>query len=73
MCNDADVIIAVSNEHARACGEGALSFEEITGKPVPDPYGGNMSMYFACVAQICDAFDKIYDICERELAKKRGN
>ncbi len=35
MCNDADVIIAVTNEHARACGEGAYSvYRQTRSRPV---------------------------------------
>ena len=73
MCNDADVIIAVTAAHASACGEDAYSFEGLTGKPVADPYGGSLSVYLNCAAQMREAFDKIFELCEQKLAQKRGS
>ena len=70
MCNDADVIIAVTNEHARACGDGAYSFERFTGRPVLDPYGGSLRVYLDCAAQMRSAFDGIYDVCADVYDKK---
>ena len=65
MSMDGDLIVAMSDLHAERCGsENAVSFEELTGHPIPDPYGGSVEEYIDCALQMRGAFDAILALAD---------
>lgn len=70
MSHDTDLVIGMTAAHAKECGGNAVSFESITGMPVPDPYGGSLRVYLDCAAQIRAAFDRILELCDEKRGKK---
>ena len=73
MSIDGDLIIGMTNEHAARTGSDcAVSFAELTGRPVADPFGMSVSAYLQCAEQIRAAFDKILEIADGLLENKRS-
>ena len=64
MSKDADLVITMTDDQARACGDNALSFGAITGRPITDPYGAPLGVYLETAARIRDAFDDILALCD---------
>ena len=70
MSLDGDLIIGMTDEHAMRCdSDNAISFVDLIGRPIPDPYGYNTQAYLMCAAQMQTAFDKILEIADQ----KRNN
>lgn len=73
MADDSDAVFAMTENHARLCGdvENVYSFDSVTGRAVDDPYGGDAESYRKTAKQIYAAFDAILEICDGLLEKKR--
>ncbi len=72
MSLEADLIVAMSDMHAERCGsDNAVSFEELIGSPISDPYGGSTREYIDCAVQMRSAFDTVLDIADERLEEKR--
>lgn len=73
MSLDADLIVAMSDLHAERCGsDNAVSFEELTGRPIGDPYGGSVNDYLECAVRMRDAFDKILELADKKTEQAPG-
>ncbi|MDE6966372.1 MAG: hypothetical protein K2O94_05285 [Clostridiales bacterium] len=73
MSLDGDLIIGMTDEHAARTGsDNAVSFVELTGRPVADPFGMSVNAYLLCAEQIRSAFDKILEIADGLLENKRA-
>jgi len=72
MSLENDVIIGMTDEHAYRCHiDNAVSFTELIGTPIADPYGRSVNVYLDTAAQMRSAFDKILELCDGKLAEKR--
>lgn len=69
MSKDADLVVTMTAEQARACGDNAVSFDAITGRPVVDPFGAPLGVYLDTATQIRSAFDAILSLCDERRAK----
>ena len=68
MSLDGDLIIGMTDEHAARTGsDNAVSFVELTGRPVADPFGMSVNAYLLCAEQIRSAFDKILEIADGQI------
>lgn len=73
MSMDGDMIVCMTRAHAKMCDcERAISYDELTGREVPDPYGGTLGDYLDCAAQIRSGFDEILKRAD-ELAARKNN
>ena len=73
MSLDSDLIIGMTDEHAMRTGsDTAVSYAELIGRPISDPYGMSTDVYLACAAQMRSGFDKILEIADEMLAEKRA-
>lgn len=74
MSLDSDLIIGMTDEHAMRCdSENALSFRDIIGTPIADPYGMSTEVYLRCAEMMRSAFDRILEIADERLAEKRSD
>lgn len=74
MSMDADLVVAMSEAHAvRTGSEYAVSFEELIGAPIPDPYGGNFDEYLFCAETMRRAFDRILGLLDARLEQKKAD
>lgn len=74
MSLDGDLIIGMTDEHAMRCdSDNAISFVDLIGRPIPDPYGYNTQAYLICAAQMQSAFDKILALADEKLEQKRNS
>jgi len=74
MQEDSDIVVTMSERHKAMCdGDNVISFDEIVGAPIADPFGGSLQTYLDCAAQIRSAFDEILKICDGILKRKRGD
>ena len=66
MSQENDLIIAMTESHAERCGNGdnVVSFEQLIGTFVGDPYGGSLADYLDCAALMRSAFDRILALCD---------
>ncbi len=73
MSLESDLIIGMTDEHAARTGsDNAVSYTELIGRPIADPYGMSTDVYLNCAAQMRTAFDKILEIADEMLAAKRA-
>lgn len=73
MSLDGDMIIGMTKAHADMCeSENALSYAELIGKEISDPYGGTLQEYLDCAAQIRGGFDELLRRADEKLLRKRG-
>ena len=73
MSLDSDLIIGMTDEHALRCGsDNAVSFRQLIGTPIADPYGMSVQVYLDCAAQMRTAFDGILGVADRLLKEKRA-
>lgn len=73
MSMDQDVIVGMSYKHAAKCGsKNAVSFDDLIGEPIPDPYGGTVNDYLECAVKISSAFPQLLELCDERLRIKRG-
>ncbi len=66
MSKDADLVVTMTAEQARACGDNAVSFADITANPVVDPFGASLGVYLETAMQIKNAFDDILALCDEK-------
>lgn len=72
MSLENDVIIGMTDEHAYRCrSNNAVSFAELIGSPIADPYGRSVNVYLDTAAQMRTAFDAILELCDKKLEQKR--
>ncbi len=72
MSLDGDLIVGMTDEHARRTGsDNAVSFSELIGSQIADPFGRSVQVYLDCAAQIRSAFDGILELADRILEEKR--
>lgn len=65
MSLDADLIVGMTDEHAERCdSDNAVSFVDLIGAPIADPYGYNTQAYLMCASQMQTAFDKILELAD---------
>ena len=70
MSLDGNLIVGMTPEHALRCdSDNAISYVDLIGRPVPDPFGYNTQAYLMCAELIQSGFDKILEIAD----KKRSN
>ncbi|MCM1368481.1 MAG: low molecular weight phosphatase family protein [Roseburia sp.] len=73
MSLDGDLIVCMTREHARLCeSDGAISYDALTGREVPDPFGGTLAEYLDCAAQIRSGFDELLRRADALLALKKS-
>lgn len=73
MSLENDVIVGMTDEHAYRCrSDNAVSFTELIGKPIADPYGCNVHVYLDTAAEMRSGFDVLLALCDEKLAEKRG-
>lgn len=73
MSLDGDLIIGMTDEHAMRCdSDNAVSFVDLIGRPIADPYGYSTQAYLICAQQMQSAFDRILEIADRKLKEKNG-
>lgn len=74
MADDCDAVFAVTQNHARLCGdvENVYSFESIIGSDVDDPFGMSIDSYRKTAEKLRSGFDGILRICDELLEKKRA-
>lgn len=67
MSLDGDLIIGMTDEHAMRCdSDNALSYVDLIGSRIPDPYGYNTQAYLMCAQAIMSGFDAILEIADRK-------
>lgn len=72
MSLDGDLIIGMTDEHAVRCdSDNALSYVDLIGARIPDPYGYNTQAYLICAEQMKKGFDKILELADRKLAQAK--
>lgn len=75
MAEDNALIVAMTARHAELIGEGdggrVISFDEIIGRPVDDPFGGSLQSYINCATTIRSAFDKLLDIADGMIEENK--
>lgn len=73
MSLDSDLIIGMTDEHAMRTGsDRAVSYTELIGRPISDPYGMSTNVYIDCAKQMASGFDKILEIADEILSEKRN-
>ena len=73
MSLDGDLIIGMTDEHAMRCdSDNAISYVDLIGHRIPDPYGYPTPAYLECAAAMKSGFDKILELADEKLAEKRG-
>ena len=73
MSLENDIIIGMTAEHAMRCdSDNALSFADLIGRSVPDPYGYDTNAYLACAKLISSAFDRVLELADKKLEEKRA-
>ena len=73
MSLDGDVIVGMTAEHALRCdSDNAVSFVDLIGMSIADPYGLSTQAYINCAVQMRTAFDKILELADERLKAKRG-
>lgn len=73
MSMESDVIVGMTKEHAyRANSDNAISFVELTGAQVPDPYGCGVTVYLDTAEHIRSGFDRLLEFCDKKLEQKRA-
>ncbi|MDE7165300.1 MAG: hypothetical protein K2O04_07770 [Clostridiales bacterium] len=71
MSLDGDVIVGMTDEHAMRCdSDNAVSYVDLIGSRIPDPYGYNTQAYLVCAEQIRRGFDKILELGDQKLKEK---
>lgn len=71
MSLDGDVIVGMTDEHAMRCdSDNAVSYVDLIGSRIPDPYGYNTQAYLMCAEQIRRGFDKILELGDQKLKEK---
>lgn len=74
MSLENDLIIGMTDEHAMRCdSDNALSFRDLIGSPIADPFGRSTQVYLDCAAQMATAFDEILKLADKKLAEKRAS
>lgn len=74
MSLESDVIVGMTREHAyRANSENAISFVDLIGAQIFDPYGYGVDVYLKTASQIRSAFDRLLELCDKKLEQKRKN
>lgn len=72
MAEDSDLIVAMTANHADIIGEGdVISYEQLIGKPVDDPFGGSLDSYIASATAIQSGFDNLLALCDRLFAQQK--
>lgn len=72
MSLDTDLIVGMTDEHAMRCdSDNAISYVDVIGRPVSDPYGYDTPTYVKCAEMIKSGFDKILEIADERLKAKR--
>lgn len=72
MALENDIIIGMTDEHAYRCrSDNAVSFTELIGSPIADPYGRSVNVYLDTAAQMRTAFDAILKLGDEKLEQKR--
>lgn len=72
MSIDGELVIGMTDEHAYRCGGNAISFVDLIGRHIPDPYGYGVQAYLTCADMMESAFGKILEFADEILAKKRN-
>ena len=73
MSLDADMVIGMTAEHAmRAGGDNAISFVDLIGRQIYDPFGYPSPVYMDCATLMRTAFDKILGLADEKLEQKRN-
>ena len=73
MSLENDLIIGMTDEHAMRCdSDNAVSFRELIGSQIADPYGRSTQVYLDCAAQMSEAFDAILALADKMLLEKRA-
>ena len=73
MSLENDLIIGMTDEHAMRCdSDNAVSFRELIGSQIADPYGRSTQAYLDCAAQMSEAFDAILALADKKLLEKRA-
>ncbi|MCH5156208.1 MAG: hypothetical protein J1F69_06320 [Clostridiales bacterium] len=68
MSLDGDLIVCMTDEHAERVGsDNAISFVDLIGRPISDPYGYSTQAYLMCAAQMQTGFDRILEIADQKL------
>ena len=68
MSLDGDLIIGMTAEHAMRCdSDNAISYVDLIGRPIPDPFGYNTQAYLMCAAQMQSGFEKILEIADKRM------
>lgn len=71
MSLESDLIVAVNEEYARACGgKNAVSYERLIGSPVFDPYCYPLPAYLKCAEILKSGFDEILKMCDDIIAER---
>lgn len=71
MSLDGDLIVGMTDEHAMRCdSDNAVSYVDLIGSRIPDPYGYNTQAYLVCAEQMQSGFDKILELAEQKLKEK---
>lgn len=70
---DSDLIVGMTYEHALRCDSyNAVSFPELIGSPIADPFGRSTEVYLACAQKMTTAFDAILALADKKLEEKRA-
>lgn len=73
MSLDGDLIIGMTDEHAMRCdSDNALSYVDLIGSRIPDPYGYNTQAYLMCAQQMQKGFDAILELADRKFKEKNA-
>lgn len=71
MSMDGDLIVGMTAEHALRCdSDNAISYVDLIGRQVSDPYGYGTQVYLMCAEQIRSGFDKLLEIADE---KRKAN
>ncbi len=71
MAEDSDLIVAMTEEHARIIGDGdVISYDRLIGRPVDDPYDGSLQDYIDSAKAISSGFDALLSLCDKLAAEK---
>lgn len=66
MSLDGDLIVGMTDEHAMRVGsDNAISYVNLIGRPISDPYGYNTQVYLMCAAEMQTGFDRLLEIADR--------
>lgn len=66
MSLDGDLIVGMTDEHAMRVGsDNAISYVDLIGRPVADPYGYSTQVYLMCAAQMQTGFDRLLEIADQ--------